>query len=81
VYKRQHKHILGRTHPRPPKNLTSSADGSYPSPCGERQVMVLMTRKVKWRSVELIPNAALCKPGAKAKDCPKWAMGKHNYMF
>ena len=39
-----------------------------------------MSRKVKWKKVELIANAVLCRPGKKM-DCPKWAQGKINFLF
>ena len=41
---------------------------------------MIVSRKVKWKKVELIANAALCPPGKKM-DCPKWAQGKVNFLF
>ena len=41
---------------------------------------MIVSRKVKWKKVELIANAALCPPGKKM-DCPKWAQGKINFLF
>jgi hypothetical protein len=34
---------------------------------------MIVSRKVKWKKVELIANAPLCPPGKKMKEpCPKW---------
>ena len=43
-------------------------------------VKMLASRKIKWKKVELVPNAALCPPGKKM-ECPKWAQGKINFLF
>ena len=60
-----------------------------PRPCLDRPEPVLIvgnsagmivSRKVKWKKVELIANAALCPPGKKM-DCPAWAQGKINFLF
>eukprot|EP01047_Picozoa_sp_COSAG01_P076859 COSAG01_NODE_13641_length_1554_cov_3.266667_3_plen_108_part_00 len=62
------------------KDFTPSYRVKFAHKVPLEQVRMIVSRKVRWKKVELVPAAALCPPGKKM-DCPKWAMGKINFLF